>query len=158
MTEATEVPVASDTAPKLDGLKILVIDDSKTIRRTAETLLSKEGCTVYTAIDGFDALAKIADHQPDVIVVDTAHGHSMHVLAQVNRIKRLSNEVQVVAGNVATSDGTKALIDAGADAVKVGIGPGSICTTRIVAGVGVPQLTAVMNAVEAAQKQGIPEI
>jgi len=70
MTEATEVPVASDIAPKLDGLKILVIDDSKTIRRTAETLLSKEGCTVYTAIDGFDALAKIADHQPDVIFVD----------------------------------------------------------------------------------------
>ena len=70
MTEVTEVPTASDTAPKLGGLKILVIDDSKTIRRTAETLLSKEGCTVYTAIDGFDALAKIADHQPDVIFVD----------------------------------------------------------------------------------------
>ncbi len=70
MSEATEVPVASDTTPKLDGLKIPVIDDSKTIRRTAETLLSKEGCTVYTAIDGFDALAKIADHQPDVIFVD----------------------------------------------------------------------------------------
>jgi len=70
MTEATEVPAVSDTAPKLDGLKILVIDDSKTIRRTAETLLSKEGCNVYTAVDGFDALAKIADHQPDVIFVD----------------------------------------------------------------------------------------
>ena len=70
MTETTEVPAASETAPKLGGLKILVIDDSKTIRRTAETLLSKEGCTVYTAVDGFDALAKIADHQPDVIFVD----------------------------------------------------------------------------------------
>ncbi|HJP38460.1 MAG: response regulator [Gammaproteobacteria bacterium] len=70
MTDVTDVPVASDTVPKLGGLKILVIDDSKTIRRTAETLLSKEGCTVYTAIDGFDALAKIADHQPDVIFVD----------------------------------------------------------------------------------------
>ncbi len=70
MTEATEMPVVADTAPKLSGLKILVIDDSKTIRRTAETLLSKEGCTVYTAIDGFDALAKIADHQPDIIFVD----------------------------------------------------------------------------------------
>ena len=70
MTEATEAPTASDSASKLGGLKILVIDDSKTIRRTAETLLSKEGCTVYTAIDGFDALAKIADHQPDVIFVD----------------------------------------------------------------------------------------
>jgi len=70
MTEATEVPAVTDTAPKLDGLKILVIDDSKTIRRTDETLLSKEGCNVYTAVDGFDALAKIADHQPDVIFVD----------------------------------------------------------------------------------------
>ncbi len=70
MTEATEAPTATESAPKLGGLKILVIDDSKTIRRTAETLLSKEGCTVYTAIDGFDALAKIADHQPDVIFVD----------------------------------------------------------------------------------------
>jgi twitching motility two-component system response regulator PilG len=70
MTDVTEVSAASETAPKLGGLKILVIDDSKTIRRTAETLLSKEGCTVYTAIDGFDALAKIADHQPDVIFVD----------------------------------------------------------------------------------------
>jgi len=70
MTEATEAPTASETAPKLDGLKILVIDDSKTIRRTAETLLSKEGCMVYTATDGFDALAKIADHQPDIIFVD----------------------------------------------------------------------------------------
>lgn len=70
MTEATEAPVATDSASKLSGLKILVIDDSKTIRRTAETLLSKEGCTVYTAIDGFDALAKIADHKPDVIFVD----------------------------------------------------------------------------------------
>ena len=79
------------------------------------------------------------------IVVDTAHGHSQSVLDQVARIKRASNKVAVIAGNVATADGTKALIDAGADAVKVGIGPGSICTTRIVAGVGVPQLTAIMD-------------
>jgi len=70
MTEATEAPTVSNSASNLGGLKILVIDDSKTIRRTAETLLSKEGCTVYTAVDGFDALAKIADHQPDVIFVD----------------------------------------------------------------------------------------
>ena len=79
----------------------------------------------------------------DLVVVDTAHGHSKHVLAAVDRIKRLSNAVQVVAGNVATSEGAQALIDAGADAIKVGIGPGSICTTRVVAGVGVPQLTAI---------------
>jgi IMP dehydrogenase len=94
----------------------------------------------------------------DLVVVDTAHGHSRYVLDAVNRIKRLSNLVQVVAGNVATTEGTKALIDCGADAIKVGIGPGSICTTRVVAGVGVPQLTAIMDSVEAAQKSGIPVI
>ncbi|WP_375453637.1 IMP dehydrogenase, partial [uncultured Methylobacterium sp.] len=94
----------------------------------------------------------------DVIVVDTAHGHSIKVLDSVARVKRLSNAVQVIAGNVATREGTQALIDVGADAVKVGIGPGSICTTRIVAGVGVPQLTALMEAVEAAQGAGIPVI
>jgi len=93
-----------------------------------------------------------------VIVVDTAHGHSKGVLGSVDRVKRLSNACQVIAGNVATAEGTKALIDAGADAVKVGIGPGSICTTRIVAGVGVPQLTAVMDAVEAARKRNTPVI
>jgi IMP dehydrogenase len=91
-------------------------------------------------------------------VVDTAHGHSSRVLEAVTRIKRQSNAVQVVAGNVATADGAKALIDAGADAIKVGIGPGSICTTRIVAGVGVPQLTAIMESVEVATKSGTPVI
>ena len=91
-------------------------------------------------------------------MIDTAHGHSAHVLRSVERVKKLSNSVQVMAGNVATASGTKALIDAGADAVKVGIGPGSICTTRIVAGVGVPQLTAVMEAAEEARKHDIPVI
>jgi IMP dehydrogenase len=90
----------------------------------------------------------------DLVVVDTAHGHSRYVLDAVNRIKRMSNAVQVVAGNVATSEGAKALIDSGADAIKVGIGPGSICTTRIIAGVGVPQLTAIMDAVDAAKASG----
>jgi IMP dehydrogenase len=94
----------------------------------------------------------------DLVVVDTAHGHSVRVLEAVNRIKRLSNKVQVVAGNIATGDGAKALIDAGADAIKVGIGPGSICTTRIVAGVGVPQLTAIMDAVEVAKATDTPVI
>jgi IMP dehydrogenase len=94
----------------------------------------------------------------DLVVVDTAHGHSRSVLDAVTRIKRLSNAVQVVAGNIATAEGAKALIDAGADSIKVGIGPGSICTTRIVAGVGVPQLTAVMDAVEVARKSGTPVI
>jgi IMP dehydrogenase len=94
----------------------------------------------------------------DLVVVDTAHGHSRYVLDAVNRIKKLSNAVQVVAGNIATGDGAKALIDSGADAIKVGIGPGSICTTRIVAGVGVPQLTAIMDAVEVAQATKTPVI
>ncbi len=94
----------------------------------------------------------------DLVVVDTAHGHSKMVLDAVNRIKRLSNKVQVVAGNVATGEGAKALIGSGADAIKVGIGPGSICTTRIVAGVGVPQLTAVMDCVNEAKKNGTPVI
>ncbi len=94
----------------------------------------------------------------DVIVVDTAHGHSQRVLENVARVKKLSNAVQVVAGNVATREGAKALMDAGADAIKVGIGPGSICTTRIVAGVGVPQLTAIMESVEAASQAGVPVI
>jgi IMP dehydrogenase len=94
----------------------------------------------------------------DLVVVDTAHGHSRLVLQAVTRIKKLSNAVQVVAGNVATTEGAKALIDCGADAIKVGIGPGSICTTRIVAGVGVPQLTAIMDAVEAAKASNTPVI
>jgi IMP dehydrogenase len=94
----------------------------------------------------------------DLVVVDTAHGHSRYVLEAVNRIKKLSNAVQVVAGNVATVDGAKALIESGADAIKVGIGPGSICTTRVVAGVGVPQLTAIMDCVEAARARGTPVI
>jgi len=94
----------------------------------------------------------------DLVVVDTAHGHSRRVLEAVTRIKRISNAVEVVAGNIATADGAKALIDAGADSIKVGIGPGSICTTRIVAGVGVPQLTAIMDAVEVARETNTPVI
>jgi IMP dehydrogenase len=93
----------------------------------------------------------LIDAGVDLVVIDTAHGHSIHVARAVERIKRESNRVQIVAGNVATYDGARALIDAGADAVKVGIGPGSICTTRIVAGVGVPQLTAVSEAARAAR-------
>jgi IMP dehydrogenase len=94
----------------------------------------------------------------DLVVVDTAHGHSRRVLESVTRIKRISNAVEVVAGNIATGEGARALIDAGADSIKVGIGPGSICTTRIVAGVGVPQLTAIMDAVEVARETKTPVI
>jgi IMP dehydrogenase len=107
---------------------------------------------------GFKRTEMLIDAGVDLVVVDTAHGHSKHVLAAVSRIKKLSNAVQVIAGNIATVEGAKALIDAGADAIKVGIGPGSICTTRIVAGVGVPQLTAIMDSVEAARKTGTPVI
>ena len=107
---------------------------------------------------GYDRTERLMAAGVDVVVVDTAHGHSRHVLTAVTRIKQLSNAVQVIAGNIATADGAKALIDAGADAIKVGIGPGSICTTRIVAGVGVPQLTAIMDAVSAARDAGIPVI
>jgi IMP dehydrogenase len=107
---------------------------------------------------GFERTELLIAAGVDLVVVDTAHGHSVRVLEAVNRIKRLSNKVQVVAGNIATGDGAKALIDAGADAIKVGIGPGSICTTRIVAGVGVPQLTAIMDAVEVARASDTPVI
>jgi IMP dehydrogenase len=107
---------------------------------------------------GYERTERLIDAGVDVIVVDTAHGHSSRVLEAVNRIKRLSNAVQVIAGNIATQEGAQALIDAGADAIKVGIGPGSICTTRIVAGVGVPQLTAIMDAVAAAKKADVPVI
>lgn len=108
--------------------------------------------------DGFERAERLIDAGIDLLVIDTAHGHSQRVLDAVTRVKKLSNSVRIMAGNVATADGTKALIDAGADAVKVGIGPGSICTTRIVAGVGVPQLSAIIAAVEAAQAAGIPVI
>src|SRR5258705_4285665 len=107
---------------------------------------------------GYDRTERLIEAGVDLVVVDTPPGHSRLVLDAVARIKKLSNPGQVVAGNVATADGAKALIHAGADAIKVGIGPGSICTTRIVAGVGVPQLTAILDAVSAAAATGTPVI
>jgi IMP dehydrogenase len=124
-------------------------DDQSRLRVAAATTVGDKG---------FERTERLIDAGVDLVVVDTAHGHSKYVLAAVSRIKKLSNSVQVVAGNIATGEGAKALIDSGADAIKVGIGPGSICTTRIVAGVGVPQLTAVMDAVEAAQATDTPII
>lgn len=124
-------------------------DEAGRLRVAAATTVGEQG---------FLRAELLIDAGCDVLVVDTAHGHSQRVLESVTRIKKLSNSVQVVAGNVATRAGTQALIDAGADAVKIGIGPGSICTTRIVAGVGVPQLTAIMDAVEAAHKADTPVI
>jgi len=108
--------------------------------------------------EGHARAAVLIEAEVDVIVVDTAHGHSAGVLAAVERIKRLSNAVQVVAGNVATPEGAAALIAAGADAVKIGIGPGSICTTRVIAGVGVPQFTAVLETAAACREAGVPAI
>ena len=107
---------------------------------------------------GFARTEALIDAECDLIVLDTAHGHSRMVAQSVERIRKISNQIQIVAGNVATGEATRALISAGADGVKVGIGPGSICTTRVVAGVGVPQLTAIMDAAEEAAKSDVPII
>ena len=124
-------------------------DSSGRLRVAAATTVGEKGLAYTKAL---------IDAECDLIVVDTAHGHSKMVAAAVAEIKRMAPEVQVVAGNVATAEATRALIDAGADGIKVGIGPGSICTTRVVAGVGVPQLTAVMESAKEAAKSGIPVI
>jgi IMP dehydrogenase len=116
------------------------------------------GAATGTGDAGFERAAMLVDAGADLIVVDTAHGHSENVIRQVTRLKKLSNKVQIVAGNVATAEAVKALIDVGADAVKIGIGPGSICTTRVVAGVGVPQLSAIMECAEEGARQDVPVI
>ncbi len=151
----------TDAEGKLTGLL--------TLKDTERAVLNPQACkdelgrlrvaaatTVGDA--GFERSEALIDAGCDLIVIDTAHGHSEGVARAVERVKALSNSVQVVAGNVATGEATRALIGAGADAVKVGIGPGSICTTRIVAGVGVPQLTAIADCAEAAQASGVPVI
>ncbi|MBN8814808.1 MAG: IMP dehydrogenase [Sphingomonas sp.] len=107
---------------------------------------------------GFERTEALVDAEVDLVVIDTAHGHNRDVARAVERVKKLSNSVQVIAGNIATAEAAKALIGAGADGIKVGIGPGSICTTRVVAGVGVPQLTAVIDCAEEAAKSNIPVI
>ncbi len=124
-------------------------DDSGRLRVAAATT---------TGDGGFERTEALIDAGCDLIVIDTAHGHSKMVAEAVARARKISNEVQIMAGNVATAEATRALIDAGADAIKVGIGPGSICTTRIVAGVGVPQLTAVMESAEEAAKSDVQVI
>lgn len=117
------------------------------------------GAAIGTGESNIERAEALSDAEIDVLVVDTAHGHSKGVLDMVSRVKKMcGDQVQVIAGNIATGDAAKALIDAGADALKVGIGPGSICTTRVVAGVGVPQLTAIMNVAEEAAKKDIPVI
>ncbi|NTF30947.1 IMP dehydrogenase [Rhizobium skierniewicense] len=118
----------------------------------------RAAAAISVGADAIERAERLIAAGVDLLVVDTAHGHSQRVLDAVTQVKKMSNSVRILAGNVATADGTKALIDAGADGVKVGIGPGSICTTRIVAGVGVPQLAAIMSAVEAAREADIPVI
>lgn len=124
-------------------------DDSARLRVAGATTVGDKG---------FERTEALIDAECDLIIIDTAHGHNRSVGEAVERVKKLSNSVQVVAGNVATAEGARALVDAGADGIKIGIGPGSICTTRVVAGVGVPQLTAVMESSEEAAKSGVPVI
>ncbi len=116
------------------------------------------GAAVGVGADAMDRLKALVDAKVDVVVIDTAHGHSANVIKRVNDFKNAFPDLQIIAGNVATAEATEALIKAGADCVKVGIGPGSICTTRVVAGIGVPQITAVMDCAEMADKYGIPVI
>jgi IMP dehydrogenase len=116
------------------------------------------GAAVGTGAAGLERAEALIEAGVDVLVIDTAHGHSAGVLESVARVRRATNALQVIAGNVATPAGARALIDAGADAVKVGIGPGSICTTRVIAGVGVPQLTALLEITEHCREQGVPVI
>ncbi|MBY6156964.1 IMP dehydrogenase [Pseudooceanicola nitratireducens] len=143
----------TDGAGKLTGLLTLKDTEKSVLNPTAcKDDLGRLRVAAASGVGdaGFERSEALIDAGVDIVVVDTAHGHSAGVLEAVTRIKKLSNEVQVIAGNVATAEATKALIAAGADAIKVGIGPGSICTTRMVAGVGVPQLTAIMDCAGAA--------
>ena len=118
----------------------------------------RAGAAVGVAKDSMERAAALVQNEVDVLVVDTAHGHSQGVVKTVRQLRKAFPNIQLIAGNVATEDGASALIDAGVDAVKVGIGPGSICTTRIVAGVGVPQITAIMECVKACQRHDVPLI
>jgi len=171
--------VASDEAKKLLHQhrieKLLVVDDAYrciglvTVKDIEKARQYPHACkdekgrlrvaaATGTGDNGLQRAAALFEAGVDVLVIDTAHGHSEKVLEQVRRARRLPHASQIIAGNIATADAARALIDAGADAVKVGIGPGSICTTRMIAGVGVPQLTAVMDVAEACAKLGIPVI
>ena len=136
------------------------IDKAERFPNAAKDDQGRLRCAAATGVgeDGYRRAEALADAGVDIIVVDTAHGNSEGVIQSVDRIRRMSNKIQIIAGNVATPDGAEALIDSGADAVKIGIGPGSICTTRVVAGVGIPQLTAVLETSEACSKRGVPAI
>ncbi|WP_120501350.1 IMP dehydrogenase [Roseovarius sp. EL26] len=143
-----------DAAGKLTGLLTLKDTEQAVLNPTAcKDDLGRLRVAAASSVgdSGFERSEALIDAGVDIVVIDTAHGHSAGVIDAVRRVKALSNQVQVIAGNVATGEATRALIDAGADAIKVGIGPGSICTTRMVAGVGVPQLTAIMDCAKAAK-------
>src|SRR5699024_2235016 len=116
------------------------------------------GAAVGVTADMMNRISQLVDSQVDVIVIDTAHGHSQGVIDQVTKVKEAYPELTIVAGNVATAEATRDLIEAGADVIKVGIGPGSICTTRVIAGIGVPQITAVYDCAEEAKKHGVAVI
>jgi IMP dehydrogenase len=153
--------LVTDAEGKLTGLLTLKDTEQSVLHPAAcKDELGRLRVAAATTVGdaGFERSEALVDAGCDLIVIDTAHGHSESVGLAVKRVKSLSNSVQVVAGNVATAEATRALIDAGADAVKVGIGPGSICTTRVVAGVGVPQLTAIMDCAAAARDSGTPVI
>ncbi len=150
-----------DDSGRLQGL--ITIKDIEKIKKYPNSCKDKlgrlrVGAAVGVGPDMPDRVQRLIEADVDAIVVDTAHGHSMNVLKTIEKIKQRWSSLELIAGNVATSEGTKALIDHGVDAVKVGVGPGSICTTRIVAGVGVPQMTAIMECTEEAAKHDIPVI
>tara|TARA_Y100000590_G_scaffold468838_1_gene653400 strand:- start:1907 stop:3379 length:1473 start_codon:yes stop_codon:yes gene_type:complete len=142
---------------------LITVKDIEKARKYPNACKDAKGrLRVAAAVDagdkGIERAKGLIDVETDVLILDTAHGHSKNVIDTVKKIKKKSNYTQVIAGNVATSEGAKSLIDVGADAIKVGIGPGSICTTRMVAGVGVPQLTAILEVTEVAKKKNIPVI
>ncbi|MFW2545150.1 IMP dehydrogenase [Primorskyibacter sp. 2E107] len=145
--------LVTDASGRLTGLLTLKDTEQAVVNPTAcKDELGRLRVAAASSVgdSGFARTEQLVDSGVDIVVIDTAHGHSRGVIEAVRRAKTLSNGVQIIAGNVATAEATRALIDAGADAIKVGIGPGSICTTRMVAGVGVPQLTAVMDCAAAA--------
>ncbi len=150
-----------DDDGKLQGL--ITIKDIEKIRKYPNSCKDnlgrlRVGAAIGVGPDMSDRVQKLIEADVDVVVVDTAHGHSLNVVKTIGRIKAKYPDLELIAGNVATPEGVKALIDQGVDAVKIGVGPGSICTTRIVAGVGVPQMTAIMGCSEEAAKHGVPVI
>ncbi|RKY54026.1 MAG: IMP dehydrogenase [Candidatus Neomarinimicrobiota bacterium] len=173
--EGTTLEEAEEILQKHRIEKLLVVDKSRCLKGliTVKDILKKKkfpnavkdsigrlrvGAAIGITKDSIQRAERLVQEQVDILVIDTAHAHSIGVLNMVREIKKKFPDVDLIVGNVATKDGVKALIDVGADSVKVGIGPGAICTTRVIAGVGVPQLTAIMDCCEEASKSGIPVI